>query len=208
MTILPVLGLSRGVLFPGQFICMHVRHDRSKSALRAAQDSGNSWLGVFASHDGSGLRCCDVGTVARVISVGQGDCCGQMVTELEGLARVRAVGSFEHEDRSDATCERLEEASSDQAPVAALVTEIRNVAESAARTFPSCRHTDRVLERFRRGVSDEHVPGGVQDLLLRTSCVERQRALEASTLGARLEATLTLLEQAWPVALRCPDVVH
>jgi ATP-dependent Lon protease len=192
----PVLSVLRMVMFPGMRCSVLLRNARAIAALKAAVD-GEQLVGVFASRvrttrDPEPKDLYEIGTVARVRALTLRSCCGQWVTELEGLARARTMGYVRTQPFREAHVEPIPEQRDDA--LVPLIEAIRGVAIRMIDLFPSCEHVGRTVASVVATTRlPEEVPGAVADLLQHLPVDERQRLLETEPLRVRLEVVLHII---------------
>ncbi len=176
---------------------VHLRTAHALAALRAACEARRPivvFANRFDSPDDGVAQLHSVGTLALVRRAGEGRCCGRLVADLEGIARVRVACFTRLEPYREASCALLSSASA-EIDGHRLALQVRTVAGRIHGHFQRCVHVSEAAARLVESSTPEEVLGAVGGLLFHLQTFQRQQILELEPLSARLEAVLFELQE-------------
>lgn len=184
------LFLMRTVLFPHMPLSLHVFEDRYKQMLQDCLDSGQSF-GVVAIREGEEAggeaRPCEVGTLARIVSVERLDD-GRMNLVISGATRFRVLREVPGKPYVQADVDYLEE---QDPPADGKLS--RRVKRAFEGYLAGLRQMAPNLSSVPAIPAEDEVLGYLVAAMVETPLQARQRLLEAQTPAERMEMELQIL---------------
>jgi uncharacterized protein len=184
------LFLLRTVLFPHMPLSLHVFEDRYKQMLEDCLDSGQSF-GVVAIKEGEEVggeaRPCEVGTLARIVSVERLDD-GRMNLIISGASRFRVLREIPGKPYVQADVDYLEE---EEPPADGTLS--RRVKRAFEGYLAGLRRMAPNLSSVPAIPAEDEVLGYLVAAMVETPLDARQRLLEAQTPAERMEMELKIL---------------
>ena len=184
------LFLLRTVLFPHMPLSLHVFEERYKQMLEDCLESGRTF-GVVAIKQGqevgSEATPCQVGTLARIVSVEKLDD-GRVNLIITGASRFRVLRQVPGKPYVQAEVDYLEE--DDPPPNGDLSRRVKRAFESY---IAGLRTLAPNLSTVPPIPSEDEVLGYLVAAMVETPLDARQRLLEAPTAAVRMEMELKIL---------------
>ncbi len=191
--VLPILGLSDIVVFPGMIVPLLVSSARSLRLIDHVV-AGNRFVGLVLQkepdlEDPAPDHLYSVGCAARVVRMLKFPDNTVRVL-VEGLRRIRIVAYEDREPYLQGRCEVLKDISDQSLEVTAFARSVRDRFSEVIDLSPA------LVEQVKVAALNTEEPGGLADLVaanLNLSLEERQRLLETEGVKERLKRLLPLL---------------